>query len=98
MAAASPHFLDTARARGMAVLVALMAAAALGWINREALFGGEEIAARSGNPLLAACLKDRVGAVDTMRAEGIVNDTQYAAFKTRAVDYCRAQFPDGEAR
>lgn len=87
-----PHFLDTGRARGMAVLVALVAAAALGWINRDALLAADSTTEASGNPQLVACLSERVGAVETMRSEGIVNDAQYAAFKTRAEDYCRAQF------
>lgn len=91
---ATPHFLDTAKARGVALLVALAAAAALGWINRDAFLGGAEKTAASGNPELAACLAERVGAVDTMRSEGIVNDAQYAAFRARAEDFCRAQFPD----
>ncbi len=87
------HFLDSRRARGLAVLVALLAAATLGWINREALLPPEAATAAAGNPQLAACLAERVGAVDTMRAEAIINDAQYAAFRTRAEDYCRAQFP-----
>lgn len=89
------HYLDTGRARGAALLVAFTAAAALGWINRDAFLGTDEAIA-AGNPQLAACLSERVGAVEGMRSEGIVNDAQYAAFKTRAVDYCRAQYPSAE--
>ncbi|AXS40157.1 hypothetical protein [Breoghania sp. L-A4] len=87
------HFLDSFRARGLAVAVALLAASALGWINRAALLPSEQATAGAGNPELAACLTERVGAVETMRAEAILNDAQYKAFKTRATDYCRAQFP-----
>ena len=47
----------------------------------------------AGNPALEACLTERVGAVDTMRREGVVSDAQYDAFRARAVSYCRAQNP-----
>lgn len=45
------------------------------------------------NPALAACLTERVGAVDKMKAEGIVSAAQYDTFKARAVAYCETEFP-----
>lgn len=89
------HFLDRPVARLLAVGVALLTAALLVWLNRDALFGASIGAdpALAGNPELAACLSERVGAVDKMRAEGIVNDSQYAAFRSRAEAYCQSQFP-----
>ncbi len=92
------HFLDGGKARGLAILIAAVAAAALGWINREAFWGDDEATSYAGNPELAACLTERVGAVDTMRSEGIISDAQFTTFKTRTVDYCHAQFPESEVR
>jgi hypothetical protein len=40
---------------------------------------------------LQDCLDQRVGDVDKMKAEGIVNDAQYASFRQRAEELCRAQ-------
>lgn len=91
---ADRHFLDTPAARALALLVALLAAAVLGWLNREAIMGSTPVpVAALANPQLAACLKERVGAVDKMRDESIINERQYSEFRTRAEDYCNAQFP-----
>ncbi len=48
-------------------------------------------AAAETNPALEACLADRVGDVDQMRDEGVIDEAQYAAFRTRAEDLCLAQ-------
>jgi hypothetical protein len=57
------------------------------------LSGTEVQQESTGNPELDACLKDRGGAVDKMREEGVINAAQYNEFHQRAVDYCEAQFP-----
>lgn len=44
------------------------------------------------NPKLAECLKARVQAVDNMKAEGVITETQYQQFKGRAVSYCESRF------
>lgn len=49
--------------------------------------------AKPENTALAACLEQRVGDVDKMKEEGIINDAQYTAFKARASDLCYAQNP-----
>jgi len=43
------------------------------------------------NPALQACLDERVGDVERMKAEGVINDAQYTTFRQRAEDLCRAQ-------
>ena len=47
----------------------------------------------SGNPELDACLAQRVGDVDQMKADGVINASQYEAFKGRAISLCQAQYP-----
>ncbi|WP_319773941.1 hypothetical protein [Breoghania sp.] len=88
-------FLDTPYARILALAVALLMAALLGWLNRDALFAPAPVSpsAKRANPELEACLSERVGAVDRMRKEGVVNARQYDEFRTRAEDYCTARFP-----
>ena len=48
---------------------------------------------KPANPALEACLANRVGDVDRMKDEGIVDDRQYSKFKARAEELCRAQHP-----
>jgi hypothetical protein len=87
---------DGPGARIVAVLVILICVAVLAYLHRETLFSRDETpAAAAGNPRLAACFAERIGAVDIMRAEGIVNEAQYAAFRARAEAFCQQQF--GEA-
>jgi len=88
-----PSFVDGPGARVIAVLVILSCVAILAYLHRETLFPGEQpLAAAAGNPQLAACLTERIGAVDEMKAQGIVNETQYADFRGRAEAFCLAQF------
>jgi len=85
-------FVDGPGARVAAMLVILVCGAALAYLHREALFasGGKPIV--TGNPRLAACLAERLGAVDRMQAEGIVNEAQYADFRARAEAFCQHEF------
>lgn len=97
-------FLDTVFARIIAFLIAL-ALAFLLWSNWssdfKAFWTGSETQplpnvsvsepAKPVNPALEACLKKRVGDVDKMKEDGILSDAQYAAFRTRAEDLCKAQ-------
>lgn len=43
------------------------------------------------NAALQACLNDRVGDVESMRADGVIDEAQYTAFRQRAEDLCYAQ-------
>ncbi|MBD1546689.1 hypothetical protein [Roseibium aggregatum] len=95
--------LDSAAARIAALAIALCALALMVWIGRNdmpvirglmvTVSGTGPVEESTGNPELDACLKDRSGAVDKMRKEGIINAAQYNEFHQRAVDYCEAQFP-----
>lgn len=101
--AAGHSRIDHLATRVVALALALCGLALMAWIG---LFGFAGVAltpfenmapdgvkAASGNPALQACLEERVGAVDAMRREGVISDTQYDAFRTRAVDYCQAENP-----
>ncbi len=52
--------------------------------------------AAKGNPALAACLADRLGTVDKMNDEGILTTAQYELFRTRAIGFCEAEFPQAD--
>lgn len=98
-------FLDTPLAR----LIALALAAAVFWLmwttwadDFRALFSPERpglpiveapALPATDNPALAECLERRVGDVEQMRADGLIDEAQYTAFRTRAEDLCRAQNP-----
>ncbi|HSM18740.1 MAG TPA: hypothetical protein VK844_00010 [Hyphomicrobiales bacterium] len=89
-------FVDGPGARIVALLLIAGCLGVLAYLHRETLFPGEEPqAAAAANPQLAACLAERIGAVDRMKAEGVVNDAQYAAFRARAEAYCEQQFGGG---
>ena len=104
--AQSKNFLDKPVARGIALLLAVALGAVL-WMNYEndcrRLMAGQQMAsppvvsssepAKPANPALQACLDQRVGDVDAMKSEGILNDAQYAAFRARAEELCRQQNP-----
>lgn len=47
----------------------------------------------AANPALAACLQQRIGDVNRMKEEGILSDSQYASFRTRAEELCIQQNP-----
>jgi hypothetical protein len=88
-------FADGPVARLIAVLVILVCAATLVYLHRETLFhSGGTTETAAGNPELAACLAERLGAVDKMRAEGVINEAQYDVFRSRAEAFCQQQFGD----
>ena len=79
-------------ARVIAFLLIAACVATLAYMHREALFFTAENSAAAGNPELAACLAERIGAVDKMQADGVVNQGQYDAFRDRAEAFCQQQF------
>jgi hypothetical protein len=105
MAAASDHrsFIDSILARLIALAIAVLIGVIffVYWADDiRTLMAGDEpqipVFAEQGpvvgvNPALQDCLDQRVGDVDKMKAEGIVNDAQYASFRQRAEELCRAQ-------
>ncbi|PTW60015.1 hypothetical protein C8N35_10515 [Breoghania corrubedonensis] len=87
-------FLDRPAARLVAIGIALAAAGALAWINRDAFSSAPSTTSvATSNPDLAACLDERVGAVDAMRRDGVINEQQYGLFRSRAQAYCTARYP-----
>lgn len=96
--------LDSRGARLAALAIALAALSLMIWLGREdvplvrdvmtSVSGSAEgSATTTGNPELDACLASRVGDVEKMREEGVINAAQYDAFRSRATAYCEAQFP-----
>lgn len=90
--------------RGIALAIALAALGLMVWIGRNdvasiqyamSLISGKPTSETqgSGNPELDACLAQRVGDVDQMKADGVINASQYEAFKSRAISLCQAQHP-----
>jgi len=105
-ATTSSSFLDTAFAR----LIALVLAGLIAYLL-YANWGEEIIAtmrdqpveivdvtapAAEATPALDACLARRVGDVETMKSDGIINDAQYASFKSSAIKLCQAQNPSSQ--
>ena len=89
-------FADGAAAKGIAGLIVLASVAGILAVAWDDLFPPPvaELEA-SGNPELAACLQERVGAVNKMREDGIIDSTQYDQFRARAESFCEGQFGDG---
>ncbi|GGE77376.1 hypothetical protein H1W37_00775 [Stappia taiwanensis] len=95
--------LDSTGARVAALAVALAAGAAIVWVGKSGFSGmpltpfakapGAANTAPSASPELAACLAERLGAVEQMRRDGLVSDGQHETFRARAISYCQTQFP-----
>lgn len=93
---ASPRgFLDGMGARVLAALVVLAGLALLAVYNWEVMFPPPPEPALTGPPELLACLEERVGAVDTMRASGVIDEGQHAEFRQRAEAFCIGRFGQG---
>lgn len=105
-ARASGSFADSLYARLIALAIAVLIGIILYvyWADDfGALFAedtaeipifAEQAPVKSVNAALQSCLDQRVGDVDKMQAEGIINDAQYASFRQRAEALCRAQHPN----
>jgi hypothetical protein len=84
--------LDRPAARVVAVLVAVLALAALGWINRHAF-----LPRRAPPPAAAAddpfrrCMAARGADIDRMVQEGSAKPDQAELFRSRAEAMCRAE-------
>lgn len=91
--------LDGPAARILALAIAAALAGAIAWIGQVGFAGvamtpfANSLAGSGGNAALTACLAERVGAVDQMRADKVINSGQYEAFRARAESYCQTQFP-----
>jgi len=100
-ATTSGSFLDTAFARLIALVLAGFMAYVLyaNWGQEIAALVQDEpvvvvdvmAPAKEATPALDACLTRRVGDVDTMKSDGIINEAQYVSFKASATRLCQAQ-------
>ena len=90
-----PSALDRPAARFAAVGLALRCAAALAYIHRDDLFPPEIAAAASAEDPVRVCLAERSADIDRMVADGIVDETRAALFKSRAEAMCQATVGDG---
>ncbi len=101
-ATTSGSFLDTKFARLIALALAGLAAYVLyaNWAPEilETVRGKPIVTvvdvsapAKEATPALDACLTRRVGDVETMKSDGIINEAQYASFKASAIKLCQAQ-------
>lgn len=75
-------------ARLIAIMVMVASAGVLTWHHRDDLFPAPEEEATSINPEREACLTQRFGEIDTMIADGIINQQQADQFRTRAEAFC----------
>lgn len=79
------------------IIAALVLVAGIGifaYLNRESFIEPPPVEEEITQPALAACLARRLGAVENMRAEDLLNDAQYELFKARAEAYCLYEFGD----
>lgn len=88
MSAPARSFVDGPGGRITAGIVLVLVAAALAFYHREDLFGSEQVTS-TGNPALDACLAERLGQVERMVADGVVEGAQAEAFRSRAAELCR---------
>lgn len=98
---ATRNVLDTIYARVIALILAGLTALLLfnNWgVEITAAMQGKpssnavaKAPVSEANPALDACLSRRVGHIETMKRDGVINDTQFASFKARAVTLCHAQ-------
>lgn len=89
--AGSPHFLDRPAARVLALACFALSVAALVYINRDRLFGGDMAPAqRAGDPL-ETCMRDRAAVIDGQVKDGTIRAEQAALFKNRLEALCAAQ-------
>ncbi len=98
-------FADTVAARLIALLIAVAIAAlfVFNWSDEaEQLLTGtqpgipiieQQVQVRPVNTGLQNCLDQRIGDVEKMRSDGLINDAKYTSFRQRAEDLCRAQHP-----
>lgn len=95
MAKASQNsFWEGRGARGIALLIILICLASLGYIHRNDLFPPEVKQVETGlNPEFIKCRTARLGSVEKMRDDKIINARQYDTFKSRALAFCTSKFP-----
>jgi hypothetical protein len=91
--------LDGAAARVVALIVALLALAALGWINRTIFVSrpAPSPAAEADDPF-RRCMAVREADIDRMVKEGSAKQDEAELFRSRAEAMCRAEAAKAGAR
>ena len=85
---------DQRLVRLIALCVFAAGVAYLVYANRSLLNPDEQAQADASlNPQFVACRDERVGQVEQMKKQGIINETQFEEFRERAVNLCAGQFP-----
>ncbi len=96
MTARSTSALDRPPARFAALGIAVAAALALGYIHRDDLFPTGSAEANAADPT-ALCVAERSADIDRMVADGIVDESRAALFKSRAEAMCQSTVGGGNA-
>lgn len=91
-----PGLIDRWPARVIALGVVIVCAAVVLSAYWKVIFPPEGEAEQADDPA-APCIATRFADVDTMRADGVIDDRQAELFKSRAEALCRAQAGQGGA-
>lgn len=84
-----PPFLDSAAARGLAVLVFLGCVAALGYIHRKDLFPDSRVQAPAVDDVFGKCFAQRRADIAGMEKQGVADVARTKLFLARAEALCR---------
>ena len=94
----SSSAIDGRTGRIVAAIILAIGICALVYMNRESFMPSSPVEeAGIALPELAACLERRLGAVEAMRAEKLLNDGQYEMFKSRAEAFCIYRHGDADS-
>ena len=85
--------LDRPMARWIALSIFVAMLLLLGAIQRNGPWMPAETPTNSLNKNYVLCLNERLGTVEKMMSEGVIDQNQASLFKTRADALCRTKFP-----
>ena len=88
-------FLEGMFIRYVAGAIIVACVGLLAYLNRDKLVDRPDEEAVQLNPDFVACRDKRVGDVQKMLDEGVINAESFKVFKQRATDTCAGQFPPG---
>ena len=86
-------FLDGLLMKAVAGAVIVGCVGLLAFLNRDLLVDKPVADDQSLNPEFVECRDARVGQVQKMLDDGVINETNFKVFKERAIDTCAGQFP-----
>ena len=85
--------LDRPMARWIALSIFVAMLLLLGAIQRNGPWMPAKTPTNSLNKNYVLCLNERLGTVEKMMSEGVIDQNQASLFKTRADALCRTKFP-----